>query len=193
MKPLTIGQLAQAVGLARGSLLHYEALGLLRPAARSAAGYRLYGDADVERVRAIRRYRDAGLPLAAIAALLDAPASGPRAAVLLEQRLLALSDEVDCLRAQQQRLARLLASTAFRSGPQVADKAGWVALLRRAGFSDADMQRWHADFEAADAAQHAAFLRALGLSRAEVAAMRRQAPQPKAARSGVTRPASTAR
>jgi MerR family transcriptional regulator, thiopeptide resistance regulator len=193
MKPLTIGQLAQAVGLARGSLLHYETLGLLRPAARSAAGYRLYGEADVERVRAIRRYRDAGLPLAAVAALLDQPAAGPRAAALLEQRLLALTDEVEDLRAQQQLLARLLASTAFREGPRVAHKAGWVALLRRAGFSDADMQRWHADFEAADPAQHAAFLRALGLSRAEVAAIRRRAVQPKAARSGVTRPASTAR
>jgi MerR family transcriptional regulator, thiopeptide resistance regulator len=191
MKALTIGQLAQAVGLARGSLLHYETLGLLRPAARSAAGYRLYGEADVERVRAIRRYRDAGLPLAAIAALLDQAASGPRAAALLEQRLLALSDEIESLRAQQQLLARLLAG--FGQGPRVAHKAGWVALLRRAGFSDADMQRWHADFEAADPARHAAFLRALGLSRAEVAAIRRRAAQPKAARSGVTRPASTAR
>jgi MerR family transcriptional regulator, thiopeptide resistance regulator len=175
MKPLTIGQLAQAVGLARGSLLHYETLGLLQPAARSAAGYRLYRGADVERVRAIRRYRDAGLPLAAIAGLLDPASSGPPAAVLLEQRLLALSHEVESLRAQQQLLARLLASTAFRDGPRVADKAAWVALLRRAGFSDADMQRWHADFEAADAAQHATFLRALGLSRAEVAAIRKGA------------------
>jgi MerR family transcriptional regulator, thiopeptide resistance regulator len=175
MKPLSIGQLARAVDLARGSLLHYEALGLLRPAARSAAGYRLYGQADVERVRTIRRYRDAGLPLAAIAALLDAPASGPGAAALLERRLLALSDEVESLRAQQQLLARLLASTAFREGQKVANKAAWVALLRRAGFNDADMRRWHADFEAADPAQHAAFLRALGLSRAEVAAIRKTA------------------
>jgi len=171
-KAWTIGQLAHAVGLARGSLLHYEQLGLLQAAARSAAGYRLYRDEDVERVRAIRRYRDAGLPLAAIASLLDRAAAGPPAAVLLEQRLLALSEEVERLRAQQRQLARLLASTAICEGRPVAGKAGWVALLRRAGFADADMRRWHTDFEAADPAQHAAFLRALGLSRAEVAAIR---------------------
>lgn len=202
MKPagaatLTIGRLARAVGLARGSLLHYEALGLLVPAARSAAGYRLYREADVERVRSIRRYRDAGLALETIGALLDGTAPASRSRALLEQRLLALNAEIGALRGQQQLLARLLASRAFDAAAPLAGKSAWVALLRRAGFDDGDMQRWHAGFEAADPKGHAAFLRALGLAPAEVAAIRRrslqQVAQPKAARSGVTRPASTAR
>ena len=62
---LTLGRLARATGLARSSLLHYEALGLLQPRARSDSGYRLYGEAEVQRLQAIRRYREAGLSLEA--------------------------------------------------------------------------------------------------------------------------------
>ena len=169
--PLTLGRLARATGLARSSLLHYEALGLLQPLARSEAGYRLYGEAQVQRLDTIRRYRDAGLPLEAIRQLLSSPqADGP--AALLEQRLLALSNEIQSLRAQQQQLARLLAMPEFQALRRARGKADWVALLRQAGFSDADMSRWHAGFEAAAPEQHEAFLNSLGLSPTEVAAIR---------------------
>ncbi|MCE4556684.1 MerR family transcriptional regulator [Roseateles cellulosilyticus] len=173
MKPLlTLGRLARATRLARSSLLHYESLGLLQPRDRSEAGYRLYGEAEVQRLQAIRRYREAGLSLHAIRDLLAGPpADGP--AGLLEQRLLSLGEEVDRLREQQQGLARLLAMPEFHARRQARGKAAWVALLRRAGFSDDDMRRWHAAFEASAPAQHAAFLRSLGLRPAEVAGIRR--------------------
>lgn len=176
MKPLlTLGRLARASGLARSSLLHYEAMGLLQPLARSEAGYRLYGEAQLQRLQAIRRYRDAGLSLDAIGRLLARPeAAGP--AALLEQRLLALSAEVQRLREQQQGLARLLAMPEFHAQRRARGKVDWVALLREAGFSDADMRRWHADFEAAAPEQHAAFLRSLGLAPTEIAAIRRIRP-----------------
>ncbi|MDR7268016.1 DNA-binding transcriptional MerR regulator [Pelomonas saccharophila] len=171
---LTLGRLARATGLARSSLLHYEALGLLKPLARSESGYRLYGEAEVQRLQAIRRYREAGLSLEAIQHLLSRPhAEGP--AHLLEQRLLALSDEVQRLREQQQELARLLAMPEFHALRRARGKADWVALLRQAGFSDDDMQRWHAGFEAAAPEQHQAFLKSLGLSAKEVAAIRHAA------------------
>lgn len=174
LKPLTLGRLARATGLARSSLLHYEALGLLRPLARSDSGYRLYGPAEVRKLQAIRCYREAGLSLDAIARLLERPGTaGP--AALLEQRLLVLSDEVQRLREQQQGLARLLAMPEFLAQRQARGKSDWVALLREAGFSDEDMRRWHADFEAAAPKQHSAFLQSLGLSAAEVAAIRRMA------------------
>ncbi len=172
--PLTLGRLARATGLARSSLLHYEALGLLKPLARSEAGYRLYGEAEVQRLQAIRRYRQAGLSLDAIGQLLSrSPANGP--AALLERRLLALSDELDRLREQQQELARLLAMPEFHALRRARGKADWVALLRQAGFSDEDMRRWHAGFEAAAPEQHQAFLTSLGLPDAEIAAIRRAA------------------
>lgn len=174
---LTLGQLARASGLARTSLLHYERLGLLLPAGRTAAGYRLYGPQEVERLHLIRRYREAGMPLATIRDLLTAVdrregRGNPGPAAQLEARLLALCLEVEKLRAQQKTLARLLAAPAFRASHACADKADWVALLRRAGFGEEDMRQWHRDFEADDPAGHAAFLHSLGLPAGEVEAIR---------------------
>lgn len=176
---LTLGQLARTAGLARASLLHYESLGLLAPAARSPAGYRLYGEAELERLQAIRRFRAAGLPLAAIHDLLAvAPGQDPAGpAALLEARLLGLSAEMERLRAQQQMLARLLAAPEFRSGRNCQGKAAWTTLLRRAGFDEAAMRRWHAEFEADAPREHAAFLRSLGLAATEVTAIRRWSQQ----------------
>lgn len=176
-KKLTLGRLARTTGLARASLLHYEALGLLVPQARSAAGYRYYGEAELERLRSIRRYRDAGLSLAAIRDLLVPAKPSVRKrtdpAALLEARLLGLSNEVERLRAQQRLLARLLATREFRSAQRCRGKAAWTNMLQRAGFSEAEMHSWHASFESESPAEHAAFLESLGLARAEVLAIRR--------------------
>ena len=151
-RPLTLGRLARMTGLARASLLHYESLGLLSAGRRSASGYRLYGAAEVERLRTIRRYRDAGLSLRAIGELLGRRkgASKNAPAQLLEQRLFELCEEMDRLRAQQKQLARLLATPALRSGRIDGSKRAWVAMLRRAGMNDAEMHEWHRTFETDD-------------------------------------------
>jgi MerR family transcriptional regulator, thiopeptide resistance regulator len=182
LKPhLTLGRLARTTGLARASLLHYESLGLLMPAGRSAAGYRLYGPAEIERLRAIRRYRDAGLSLAAICDLLatSAPTTRkrPQPAVLLEARLLELSNEVERLRSQQKLLARILASREFQNVRRYGSKGAWTEMLRRVGFTDDEMHAWHVSFEADSAAEHAAFLKSLGLAQPEIAAIRRWSRQ----------------
>jgi DNA-binding transcriptional MerR regulator len=172
---MTLGRLARMSGLARASLLHYESLGLLNAGRRSASGYRLYGTEQVERLRTIRRYRDAGLSLKAIGELLGrrkgASTSGP--AQILEQRLFELCEEMDRLRTQQQQLARLLATPALRSGRIGGSKAAWVAMLRRAGMTDAEMHDWHRAFETDDPKGHAAFLRSLDLDSKEVTRIRR--------------------
>jgi DNA-binding transcriptional MerR regulator len=159
-------------GLARTSLLHYESLGLLQPKARSASGYRLYGPAELARLQSIRRFREAGLSLNAIRELLT-PRSMSEPAQLLEQRLLELCKEMETLRTQQKQLTRLLATPGFRSRRFAASKAAWVALLRRAGMSDDEMNDWHRRFEADNPREHATFLRSLGLDGAEVARIRK--------------------
>ncbi|MBS1227705.1 MAG: hypothetical protein H6R17_982 [Proteobacteria bacterium] len=168
MGTYTLGRLAKQTRMARSSLLHYEELGLLLPASRSAAGYRLYGEQEIERLQAIRSYRDAGLPLSAIRELLAEEASDP--ARILSRRLVSLNDEITRLRAQQMQLARLLTAPAFRTRRWTHQQ--WVGMLRDAGFDDEDMHNWHVDFEAGDAPAHAAFLRALDLPADAVANIR---------------------
>lgn len=171
---LTLGQLGKRAGLARSSVLHYEALGLLVPAGRSVAGYRLYGARELERLLAIRRLRDAGLSLADTRALLDSTGanhSGP--AALLEKRLLELSRTVEGIREQQRQLARLLAAPGIRARGKRWSKDAWVALLCQAGFDEVAMNQWHTEFERESPSGHAAFLKSLGIKPAEIAAIRR--------------------
>ncbi|HJW09434.1 MAG TPA: MerR family transcriptional regulator, partial [Holophagaceae bacterium] len=57
----SISALARAFGLSRSALLHYDRVGLLRPARRSAKGYRVYSEADARRLEDICTLRRAGL------------------------------------------------------------------------------------------------------------------------------------
>ncbi len=69
--PLTVGQVAEALGVTVRTLHHYDEIGLLVPSARTHAGYRLYGAEDLRRLGTIVTYRRLGLPLDEVAALLQ--------------------------------------------------------------------------------------------------------------------------
>jgi DNA-binding transcriptional MerR regulator len=51
--PCPVGTLAQLAGVTVRTLHHYDAIGLLSPARRSAKGYRLYGADDLLRLNHI--------------------------------------------------------------------------------------------------------------------------------------------
>jgi DNA-binding transcriptional MerR regulator len=83
--PYTVGQVAAFANVSVRTLHHYDALGLLRPSGRSEAGYRLYTDADLERLQQVLVYRELGLPLDDIARLMNDPGFD-RLAALVTQR-----------------------------------------------------------------------------------------------------------
>lgn len=175
---ITLGQLCRDIGLARASVLHYEQLGLLLPERRSAAGYRLYGQAERERAKTIRDLRAAGLSLLDIGTLLarqqvESADTHHSAALLLAKRLYEMSEQLLRLREQQRLLANLLASPSFRQTEARQSKASWVALLRQSGFDDAAMREWHCAFERQQPTEHQAFLQSLGLCAEEVDEIRR--------------------
>lgn len=68
---IQVGELAKRAGITVRTLHHYEQTGLLLPSARSAAGYRLYNLADVQRLHMIQALAKAGLELAEIREFLD--------------------------------------------------------------------------------------------------------------------------
>jgi len=75
---LTIGAAAAGAGLTRKAVRVYEQKGLVRPAGRSAAGYRLYTADDIEVLSFIRRARTLGLHLDDIAQILALHRGGAR-------------------------------------------------------------------------------------------------------------------
>ena len=84
----TVGQVARAAGVTVRTLHHYDEIGLLSPSGRTAAGYRRYDDADLERLQHIRYYRELGFPLDEIAAILDDPGADPAAHLRRQHELL---------------------------------------------------------------------------------------------------------
>ncbi len=68
---MTIGEAAKAAGVAATTLRYYEREGLVKPTARSAAGYRLYDGEVAERLRFIRSAQAIGFTLEDIGLLLE--------------------------------------------------------------------------------------------------------------------------
>ncbi len=68
---IQVGELAKRAGITVRTLHHYEQTGVLLPSARSAAGYRLYNLADVQRLHMIQTLAKAGLELAEIRDFLE--------------------------------------------------------------------------------------------------------------------------
>ncbi len=73
---LRIGQAARAAGVSVRALRFYERRGLVRPAGRTDAGYRLYGRGLARRVRLIKWAQGLGFSLGEIGRLLDAGHAG---------------------------------------------------------------------------------------------------------------------
>lgn len=94
---LTVGQAAARLGVTVRALHHWDEVGLARPSSRSAAGYRLYTGADLERLRRVVVYRELGLDLDAIRSVLDDPSTDV-AAALRDQRA-QLRDRIERLTA----------------------------------------------------------------------------------------------
>ncbi|GLZ78039.1 MerR family transcriptional regulator [Actinorhabdospora filicis] len=139
---VTVGEAAELAGVTVRALHHWDEIGLASPSLRTAAGYRRYTEADVQRLDRVVAYREAGLGLDAIRAVLD-DAAAEIGATLREQRA-KLAERIGELQRLDERLARL--TEAHERGVLLGDEeqteifgTGWdpaASLQARAAWGD---------------------------------------------------------
>lgn len=171
---LTVTQLARRCGVSRTALLYYESIGLMPPPRRSGGNYRLYGAADAQRLEQIRAFREAGLTLDDIRAIFHSRTdrSERGAAGVLERRLMELDTQISTLRNHQRAILKLLEHDALRKANKMVTREKWVSIMKGCGFTEEQMNRWHAEFERAAPAEHQEFLEFLHIQPEEIATIR---------------------
>lgn len=87
---LTVNEVSKLTGVSVRSLHHYDAIGLLKPAKVTEAGYRLYGDDELKRLQNILLFRELQFPLKQIRTILDSPEFDQQEALAQQIRLLEL-------------------------------------------------------------------------------------------------------
>jgi len=107
-----IGEAARASGVTAKMVRHYESIGLLPPARRTEAGYRLYGTDDVRMLQFIHRGRALGFSLDQIADLLALWRDKDRASADVRRLALAHIDELDRKIEELEAMKRTLAALA---------------------------------------------------------------------------------
>ena len=95
----TVREVSRITGVSVRTLHHYDAIGLLKPAQVTEAGYRLYDDAALGRLQTILLFRELQFPLKEIRDLLDTPDFNPMAA---------LDDQIRLLQLRREHLDRLI-------------------------------------------------------------------------------------
>ncbi len=110
-----VGRVSELMGLTVRTLHHYDEIGLVVPSERSAAGYRLYTEADLVRLRHVVVYRRLGFPLAEVAGLLEA--SPPELLDRLQRRRKELDGEMAALAGTASDLERAIRDIETRSPP----------------------------------------------------------------------------
>lgn len=166
----TVGELARRFGLSRTTLLYYDSIGLLPSCGRTPAGYRVYSEAECERLERICSYREAGLPLGSIKELLAG--ANCLTVSLLETRIDELSKAIGKLREQQKGIVRLLLNYQVQEQRALVDNSAWEGIFSAAGFSRYDQWQWHREFEMTDPEKHRMFLESVGAPADRIAAIR---------------------
>jgi DNA-binding transcriptional MerR regulator len=121
---LKVGDLARRTGLTVRTLHHYDEIGLLKPSGRSEAGYRLYSQADVQRLHAVQTMRQMGLALSDIGELLEGEGLAPER--IIGQQIRALDQQITQATELRGRLTMLRDGLMAGAEP---DMGNWLEAL----------------------------------------------------------------
>jgi DNA-binding transcriptional MerR regulator len=129
----TVQEVADMAGVTARTLHYYDQIGLLPPADRTHAGYRLYGEEQLLRLQGILFYRELGFELGEIADLIDSPNF---------ERLQALHDQRRLLETQRARLA-VLVQTIDKTIQRIREEKPMLSDQELyAGFSQDEIERY---------------------------------------------------
>jgi DNA-binding transcriptional MerR regulator len=96
---LTVGHVAERLGVTVRTLHHYDEIALVVPSERTSAGYRLYSAEDITRLQHVVVYRRLGFTLEEIALLLEAEvADGSAVIEHLRRQREAVTKRLDAMR-----------------------------------------------------------------------------------------------
>lgn len=94
----TIQKLGSLAGVSTRTLRYYDEIGILKPARINSSGYRIYGKAEVDRLQQILFYRELGVSLEDIKAIVTDPGfDGTRALKQHREQLLDRRKQLDAL------------------------------------------------------------------------------------------------
>ncbi len=133
----TIGKLASLTGVSNDTLRYYEQEGLIDPAGKSSAGYRLYDTGSARRIRFIKQAQNCGFTLAEIRDLLvlrgrDKACCGDVRTRAVEKKL-QIEGKIRAMKAMSKALDQLIADCANETQP--VDECTIIAALERANVS----------------------------------------------------------
>jgi len=117
------GELAKATGVSADTIRHYEWIGVLPKAERSASGYRIFPKSAVERVLVVQRALRIGFTLSELGEVLKARDTGgapcQRVFELAQQKLAGIGADIAALKLTERYLKKVLTD--------------WEVRVRRAG------------------------------------------------------------
>ena len=109
---MNIGEAARASGVSAKMIRHYEEIGLMPRAGRTASGYRTYREEEAHVLRVVRRARDLGFSLPEIKTLLGLGGNRRRASADVKRLAQKHIDDLDRRIAEMQAMRRTLADLA---------------------------------------------------------------------------------
>lgn len=85
---MTVKEVSEITGISVRTLHYYDEIGLLTPSGKSEAGYRLYDEKALERLRQILFFREFDLPLKEIKAVMENPSLDKNEILQMQRRML---------------------------------------------------------------------------------------------------------
>ncbi len=166
----SIGKLCKEFEISRSTLLYYDNIDLLKASGRTSANYRQYTEEDRNRLSQICTFREAGIPLVQIKAILDNEETNEDN--VLEMRLNELNQEIYYLRIQQRIIVEMLKRKNLTGKKMPLEKQTFLSILTAAGLDEEQIDNFHAVFEKKSPESHQLFLELLGLSDGEIQEIR---------------------